>query len=383
MRRIQFVVLCAFMLLSSCSNQQEARDSNIIRADRNAVSNQLSDLFKQVELIPLETNDSSLIARITKVKVAGDTLFFFDEKQYALFLFNEKGKYLKTIGRVGQGPGEYTMIYDFAISPEKASIDMLSPYGSIYTYTMNGDFIEQNYLPDDVPNYQRMEYLNSDTIVLWSKAYLDSDGVRLIRKDNKELITSYRKGNLLLDAFPALYSNNGNVYLSSYYDHQTYRITALGLVPEYTWDFGKDTYLLDSTKYTGSSDSYQTEAKELMSLRKSGAIPYIMINRAETADYYHLHIGEKIETKKQRQTRKNFFVHKKSRKSYMFVSDDDHIHLDPLYLEDNYILSEIKYEDIPRYIASELLSEADKAMLRDMTEDENPVIAKLYFKDTK
>ena len=373
-------LLCGLLfMIPSCSNKPTTKDAegtNIIRANRNAASNLLPDLFGEVQLIPLETTDNSLMADIHFSKVKNDTLFLFSRKQYALFMFNTKGEYLNKISKVGQGPGEYTLIHDFDICPKRNSIEMLSPFGSIYSYTMNGDFIEKRLLADGVYSYQDFEYLNADSMVIWTVVETGIDALRIIHSESTEIITSYKKAHTCLDGFTPFHKVNGTVYFSNEFDHCTYRVTLSGLVPKYTWDFGDDSYFIEKKGYTGLPDNYQAETKDMQASLRDGTIPYALLDRRTTSDYYYLKIIENVKT------RKNFFVHKKSRKSYNFVSDDDHIHLDPIHIGDNYILSEIKYEDIPRYLDSGLLSEKDKEILRKITTDDNPVIAKLFFKES-
>ena len=373
-------LLCGLLfMMPSCSNKPTTKDAegtNIIRANRNAESNLLPDLFGEVQLIPLETTDNSLMADIHFSKVKNDTLFLFSRKQYALFMFNTKGEYLNKISKVGQGPGEYTLIHDFDICPKRNSIEMLSPFGSIYSYTMNGDFIEKRLLADGVYSYQDFEYLNGDSMVVWTVVETGTDALRIIDSESAEIITSYKKAHRCLDRFKTFHKVNGIVYFSNKFDHYTYRVTSNGLVPEYIWDFGDDTYFIEQKDYTGLPDDAQAEQKEMEASLIDGTIPYVLTERGETSDYYYLCIFEK------RKILKHFFVHKTSRKSYNFVSDDDHIHLDPIHIGDNYILSEIKYEDILRYLDSGLLSDKDKEILRKITTDDNPVIAKLFFKES-
>jgi hypothetical protein len=376
--KITSLLLGLLLMLPSCSNTSSTKDAagpKIITVDRNAASNQLSDLFGEVQLIPLETTDNSLMANIRLTKVHNDTLFFFDRKQYSLFVFNSKGEYLNRIGKVGQGPGEYWLIHDFDFCPKRNSVEMLSPTGSIYSYKMNGDFIEKRQLADNVYSYQDFEYLSPDSMVVWTVVETGENALRIIDSESAEIITAYKKSNRCLDTFTPFHKVDGIVYFSNNFDHCTYRVTLNGLVPEYTWDFGEDTYFIEKKGYTGLLDNYKAEKKDRLTSLQDGTIPYGLLSRSETSDYYHLEIIEKVKT------RKNFFVHKESRKSYTFVSDDDHIHLDPLCIGDDYILSEIQYEDIPRYLASGLLSDNDKEILRKVTVDENSVIAKLFFKD--
>lgn len=71
-----------------------------------------------VECIPLATNDASLIADIDKVLYQDDTFYVFDKVGKKILLFNKQGEFLKSIHKIGQGPGEYTEPCDMDVDNE-------------------------------------------------------------------------------------------------------------------------------------------------------------------------------------------------------------------------------------------------------------------------
>lgn len=71
-----------------------------------------------VECIPLSTNDTSLIADIDKVLYQNETFYVFDKVGKKILLFDRQGNFLKSIHKIGQGPGEYTEPCDMDIDDE-------------------------------------------------------------------------------------------------------------------------------------------------------------------------------------------------------------------------------------------------------------------------
>jgi len=68
-----------------------------------------SDLFKRVRTIILETNKDVRIGDVTSIQVYGDEIYISDiVKSMGIFVFNKEGRYIRRIGKSGQGPGEYT-----------------------------------------------------------------------------------------------------------------------------------------------------------------------------------------------------------------------------------------------------------------------------------
>ena len=95
----------------------------------------LSTLFKSVKCIPLETNDNSLLGGMDKVLVYKDVIYVLDNSiAKGLFVFDGKGNFVRQIGKIGNGPGEYSRIYDFTIDTDNNNILILGERGKILFY---------------------------------------------------------------------------------------------------------------------------------------------------------------------------------------------------------------------------------------------------------
>jgi hypothetical protein len=106
----------------------------------------MSSLFKKIKPIPLETTDESLIGYIHEVQIFDGKIFVLD-KNYAkgLFIFDMDGKFIRKIGRIGEGTGEYIDLSDFTVDETKNEI-YLNDRGknSIMIYDINtGRYIRQ------------------------------------------------------------------------------------------------------------------------------------------------------------------------------------------------------------------------------------------------
>jgi hypothetical protein len=80
----------------------------------NLLGIELTDFYDNVDsikIIPLETNDESLIGTISRVYLINDTIFVADySKTKSIFVYDNSGRYLYKICKKGQGPGEYQKI---------------------------------------------------------------------------------------------------------------------------------------------------------------------------------------------------------------------------------------------------------------------------------
>ena len=131
---IVFLFICTF----SCSNssdkttQNEINKTNIstniidINLDQKANFKNISTLFDKVNLIVLEGTDESLISDISKLIVYEDMLFVNDTKvSNGIFVFSNKGQFIRKIGHIGNGPGEYSRSNDFTIDVDNKRLYQL------------------------------------------------------------------------------------------------------------------------------------------------------------------------------------------------------------------------------------------------------------------
>ncbi len=105
---ILFLVALSFVC-SSCNRTPSVEEPDVLKVELKETPVSVSDFFSKVEVIPLETSDSCLLARILRVRVSGDTTYILTQdyptfRHITLMAFDKKGNYLRSIGRVGQGP---------------------------------------------------------------------------------------------------------------------------------------------------------------------------------------------------------------------------------------------------------------------------------------
>lgn len=136
----------------------------------------LDDLFRGVEITPLETTEASLLSYPELLKTCRDTLFVFDRSNSSLLLFAPDGRFIRRIGRIGRGPGEYLRARDFLIDPDGRTVSLLNPIGEIITYGFDGGFIRRERLPEPPANYQHFERLDAKSLVTWSSEHRAQEG---------------------------------------------------------------------------------------------------------------------------------------------------------------------------------------------------------------
>ena len=109
------------------------------------VNMNLSKLFVNITPIILETTKESLLGSINKVVVTSEYIIVLDAViAKALFLFKKDGTFLRKFGRIGLGPGEYSLISDFYYDTTTGTIYMLDArIGKINLYNIHtGEFLK-------------------------------------------------------------------------------------------------------------------------------------------------------------------------------------------------------------------------------------------------
>jgi len=99
------VLICLFV--ASCAETQ-SMETQTIHIDLQKLSTKsISDFYQIKEVIPLETNDFSLLAGIDNVFFYDDEIIVGEFRGPAFMVFDRKGNFVKKVDRRGNGPGEY------------------------------------------------------------------------------------------------------------------------------------------------------------------------------------------------------------------------------------------------------------------------------------
>ncbi len=127
--RILLIFICiVFVSCSSKQNEIKNTQSYIIDINKASVEDQLlySTVFGKMKTIILETSDEALISMINKMEVYKDYIIILDYySAKSIFVFDKEGKFIRKIGAIGAGPGEYISPHDFTINSKNGEIYIL------------------------------------------------------------------------------------------------------------------------------------------------------------------------------------------------------------------------------------------------------------------
>ena len=99
----------------------------------------------------METNDNCLLDQCNKVVYCEElNAYLIVDKQQTVSLFSKNGEFIADSKNCrGKGPKEYQILADANYNPFTKSIDILSPYGTIYSYNTDFKFIQKRVLNSD------------------------------------------------------------------------------------------------------------------------------------------------------------------------------------------------------------------------------------------
>lgn len=236
---------------------------------------------QDVQIIPLETTDESLVGNIYKIIVTDSMNYIFDNyKGGGIVIFDRNGKFIKRISP-GRGPGELYRLYD--IDYDKKNNELLAyQHPFLLFYTSKGEYTRQIKLPFGFYNFS----VTPDGYIFKT---LDKYGNEHLgtHKDNTLLITDKNfklkyaglanPTEINYGGYSYLYSNDGKVLITQNYNDTIYQ-------------------------YTSGTD--ELEAKYIMDYHNKKLPEYYLKSNHELQnilaqnDYYYF-IGEYLETTNQ------------------------------------------------------------------------------------
>ena len=191
-------------MLLSCN---KTKQSNLLEIPIDIHQNSLiplSEIAEEVTAIDLELTDESLISpmNIQRIIVSDSEVFIASRSK--ILVFNKTGKFIRSIGSQGKGPGEYSYIRSLALDEKNKRFFITSYDRKIISYDMNGKFLNETSFRGDFSS--DINYINGKLLLFVSKINSDSkvtysQPVLYRLNDNFNVVDSCIVRNLYLDGF--------------------------------------------------------------------------------------------------------------------------------------------------------------------------------------
>lgn len=144
-------IALAALLATACTTT--SNESNLPVIDLNS----MSDIHKKIELdaetlgwkqtfIPLETTDSSVVAKIAQIETTSDAYWIVGSG--TILKFDKQGKFIGKFGQKGQGPEEYISAKRVQVDEANNNVFVMDYFGrKMVVYDLNGKFVRTFPLP--------------------------------------------------------------------------------------------------------------------------------------------------------------------------------------------------------------------------------------------
>jgi hypothetical protein len=160
-RKFIYIILVTYINLISCNSieNNNIETFNLEENKCNSLTSILnSAIVENIEYIYFNDIEYPIRGRFKSLKSTDGYYFLENISQNPLLFFNNNGDFVKTIGLVGNGPGEYYNPQDFLIDENSGTIEVLfAENGKINKYDYDGDFISTHKIDKIVHNFTKYD----------------------------------------------------------------------------------------------------------------------------------------------------------------------------------------------------------------------------------
>lgn len=264
-------------------NRREKRDNGYydIPYDKKAHSMKVSDLFKNIRYVRLETKNGSLLnENIEKIENKNGIIYIKDNKLSGpeVTLFDYKGKHLRNIYRCGQGPEEYVNGVSIAVNDKGyVSFADRTGKGRIVTYNSEGEFLSRISLSGI--SLKDLTYLNDSILLLRSEhGWQTKHEFQSVNIHTKEMVKNmnlvkYRPYHMWFDE--GFTSYQGKVLVSGYQSNAILEATEDTVRVKYTLNVGNK---MPPSDFWEKQPSYEVTKREEKLNEFIGHVPFFAEN---------------------------------------------------------------------------------------------------------
>lgn len=197
----------------SCGHKKEPFSSNVIPVASAVGSYHLLNLSQyalDIKYIPLETEESSLIAGIQQIVYEDEKIVISDDYSNG-YLFDNNGAFQCRVGSIGRGPGEYRYISDILIYDH---LIFLNDSRQMIIFNANGRLVESILLRSpELP----AEYLIRNVLPLKKDTYvMDVVTMRNQHYPKAILLESHNSTLRPIKEYPSYVQLNKNISSGGY-----------------------------------------------------------------------------------------------------------------------------------------------------------------------
>ena len=275
-------ILILIVLLPSCreSRQKAVTPAEIVakvdvsESDKGFDVYQIADLEK---VIPLETVGDALVGEIDKLEMDDNHIVILDKRMRAVWLFGIDGKFIRRIGRLGNGPKEYVSLDDMCFDKESGTVWIWDRVKQVMLeYDLSGELLKEV-----ATGFSSNVFAKTKDGFWLYYSYLknpDNNSLILVNEEMNHLVKGFFPTK---ESFPVSLSSgftfwDGNAYFYFPLSNVLYSLDGMEANPYIEFDFGERTLpyskivnmspeeyetLIDSGSYLGGLKNVQLSSK--------------------------------------------------------------------------------------------------------------------------
>jgi hypothetical protein len=215
---ITLIILITF--LNSCNKKNQSTNelsntyAELITIELNKTFDNKTAfpaIINSLKSIVLETNESSLLVSVNKIRATKDHIYLLDRSGKKVLMFDYSGNFIRVIGSKGHGPGEYPDIFDFDLDEIENKIWIYTPAkSSLITYDLLGNYLSEQRLNFGV---YRFAYLNDDKFAFFVGYFDDkNNNLKITNSQAQLLYESFNYGSI---EYPMTFPFTGGIVRNS------------------------------------------------------------------------------------------------------------------------------------------------------------------------
>lgn len=188
--KLLLLISFSCLISSSCSQRSiiaNKENTNITLIDidkaKEVKTMFFSSYFEPPTTIVLETNGQCIIQNIQAIEIFNNNIYILDDESNACYVFNENGSFVKSIGKIGNGHGEYLELSDFSIDRDNGIIYLWDEaLDAAHAYNIEtGDFLSSIKIGRDGERSFCLQYANNKLYI--NRTSVSDDDERFILKE--------------------------------------------------------------------------------------------------------------------------------------------------------------------------------------------------------
>lgn len=385
-------ILIILVFAISCTERESYENITNIHYSENE-DLPMENFIDRIEIIPLETDSMNLIDQYHKIEFYDDFGgYLIVDKRQTVYLFTKEGNFISCSQKCrGDGPDQYNILVDAVYNPYNKSIEILNPFGSIYSYDLSFNFLGKRDLQDkSIHTFSRFYPLNEDSYILLPTLLGEKDAIICFCDYSRQGIISVEDytadfiSTLTMNQNPFVRLNGELYFLPLCLDYNIYRIDedACKLSKYISYTFGENINKEDLEKRFGDMSDQKSDEE---SLKRSFAVmgkvndyllqsdtPIPVIKQMNDSYLYFYVINNGV--------RETVIYDRKSKKSILHSNKHPVCLNSCLYLDKNYLYTIIYPYEMDKYIDKSLLDGNELKKLDHVKDDDNPIIVRYVIK---